>query len=52
MGLAKILIIDDDPDISEAMRVVLENRGYDVDNGRDSDEGMEKIKSNRPDLSF
>ena len=50
MGLAKILIIDDDPDISEAMRVVLENKGYDVDNGRDSTEGMEKIKANRPDL--
>jgi len=50
MGLAKILIIDDDPDISEAMRVVLEHRDYDVDNARDSKEGMEKIKGNRPDL--
>lgn len=50
MGLGKILIIDDDPDISEAMRVVLENRKYEVDNALDSQEGMEKIKGNRPDL--
>ena len=50
MGLAKILIIDDDPDISQAMRVVLETRDYDVDTARDSCEGMEKIKGNRPDL--
>lgn len=50
MGQGKILIIDDDPDITEAMRVVLENRGYDVDNGGDSEEGMAKIKAERPDL--
>lgn len=50
MGLAKILIIDDDPDIKEAMKVVLENRGYEVDNAGDSTEGMERIKASRPDL--
>jgi CheY-like chemotaxis protein len=30
MAQGKILIIDDDPDITEAMTVVLENRGYEV----------------------
>ena len=50
MGQGKILIIDDDPDITEAMTVVLENRGYEVRNARDSVEGMEKLQQARPDL--
>lgn len=50
MAQGKILIVDDDPDITEAMRVVLENRGYTVNNACDSQEGMEKIKADRPDL--
>lgn len=50
MAQSKILIIDDDPDITEAMRVVLENRGYAVNNAEDSQLGMEQIKADRPDL--
>jgi two-component system alkaline phosphatase synthesis response regulator PhoP len=50
MGQIKILIVDDDPDITEAMKVVLENQGYNVDNAKDSSEGLEMIKASRPDL--
>jgi len=50
MAQGKVLIIDDDPDITEAMRVVLENRGYTVNNAEDSQSGMVKVKSDRPDL--
>ena len=50
MALANILIIDDDPDITEAMKVVLENKGYAVDNALDGTEGMAKIKQAKPDL--
>ena len=50
MGQGRILIIDDDPDITEAMSVVLTNRGYDVDSAADGSEGMEKLKANRPDV--
>lgn len=50
MAQGKILIIDDDPDITEAMTVVLENRGYEVRSARDGSEGMDKLKQNRPDL--
>lgn len=50
MAQGKILIIDDDPDITEAMSVVLENRGYEVRNARDSSEGMEQLKQAKPDL--
>ncbi len=45
-----ILILDDDPDITEAMKVVLEGKGYDVCSARDSTEGMEQLKRARPDL--
>ena len=50
MGQGRILIIDDDPDITEAMTVVLENRGYEVQGAQDSAEGMERLKATRPDL--
>lgn len=50
MRQGKVLIIDDDPDITEAMRTVLENRGYEVRNAFDGAEGMERLKEARPDL--
>ena len=50
MGQARILIVDDDPDITEAMKVVLENQGYTVDSAKDGSEGMERIKAAKPDL--
>lgn len=50
MGQGRILIIDDDPDITEAMTVVLENKGYEVRSARDGDEGMERLKEARADL--
>ena len=50
MAQGKILIIDDDPDITEAMSVVLENRGYEVRSARDGSEGMEQLKQSKPDL--
>ncbi len=50
MAQGKILIIDDDPDITEAMTVVLENRGYKVRSARDGSEGMEQMKKSKPDL--
>jgi CheY-like chemotaxis protein len=50
MGQGRILIIDDDPDITEAMTVVLENKGYEVARAQDGTEGMERLKEGRPDL--
>jgi CheY-like chemotaxis protein len=50
MGQGSILIIDDDPDITEAMRVILANRGYDVRSALDGDEGMDRLKEAKPDL--
>ena len=50
MTQGRILIIDDDPDIIEAMTVVLENRGYEVRSAQDGDQGMVRLKEARPDL--
>jgi CheY-like chemotaxis protein len=50
MEQAKILIIDDDPDITEAMKVVLETQNYLVSTAVNGTEGMEQIKNNSPDL--
>ncbi|HEV58905.1 MAG TPA: response regulator [Phycisphaerales bacterium] len=47
---AKILIIDDDPDISEAMTVVLESKNYQVRVARNSKEALDQLQSERPDL--
>ena len=47
---AKILIIDDDVDIVEAEKVLLENSGYEVISAFDGQEGYRKIREQRPDL--
>ena len=48
--MAKILIIDDDPDISESMKVVLESKGYQVISAESGKEGLAKAKKESPDL--
>jgi CheY-like chemotaxis protein len=50
MEEGRILIVDDDPDITEAMTVILENKGYQVSSAGDSSEGMERLQESRPDL--
>jgi DNA-binding response OmpR family regulator len=46
----KILIVDDDPDMVEASRIVLEKDGYSVENAGTFDDGMRKLQETRPDL--
>jgi len=48
--IAKILIIDDDPNFVEATKAILENKSYEVVAAYNKNEGMEKINSERPDL--
>jgi CheY-like chemotaxis protein len=47
---AKILVVDDDPDFVEAMRLTLEPNGYRVLSAANGDEGLAKVKSESPDL--
>jgi DNA-binding response OmpR family regulator len=47
---AKVLIVDDDPDILEAMTMVLESQGYQVVTAGDGVEGLANLKAEKPDL--
>ena len=47
---AKILVVDDDPDIREAISAVLEAHSYQVITACDGEEGLGKLKEERPDL--
>ena len=46
----KILAVDDDPDILEAVSMILESQGYEVVTARDGEEGLAKLKAEMPDL--
>ena len=45
-----ILIIDDDPDILDSMKVILENNGYTTATAMSSKEGIEAVEKTKPDL--
>lgn len=46
----KILIVDDDPDLVEAVTMILESKNYDVAAAYGGMEGLEKAKTEKPDL--
>ena len=48
--MARILIIEDDPDMLMSTRMTLESAKHEVLEARGGREGLEKIKSERPDL--
>ncbi|MHC4260874.1 MAG: response regulator [Planctomycetota bacterium] len=50
MNDTKILIVDDDPDFVKTLAVVLEGAHYVVVTASDREEGLEKVRTDRPDL--
>lgn len=50
MEQKRILIVDDDPDIVLASRLVLESAGYLVDEAENGKACLEKLRENRPNL--
>jgi DNA-binding response OmpR family regulator len=48
--MAKIAIIDDDPDILDASTLILQSKGYDVITATNPDDGYKLIKEQNPDL--
>lgn len=46
----KILLVDDDPDFVEAVRVIVESGGYEVKVAYDGKEGLEAVGEEKPDL--
>jgi CheY-like chemotaxis protein len=50
MANEKILIVDDDPDLVEVIRLTLEVNDYQVFSAASGSEGLEKVKEVHPDL--
>ncbi len=48
--MAKILIVDDDPDVVEAIRIFLEKEGHETASATNRSEGMQAISDFGPDL--
>jgi CheY-like chemotaxis protein len=46
----KILIVDDDKDVFESMKIVLESEGYNVIWATNGKDGLDRCKSEKPDL--
>jgi DNA-binding response OmpR family regulator len=46
----RVLLVDDDIEIIESMRTVLESRGYDVLTARDGNQGLVMVETENPDL--
>ena len=46
----KILVIDDDPDITDSIRAILESNNFQVQTAQDGAEGLECVNSFNPDL--
>ena len=50
MGNAKLLLIDDDVDFRTSIRTLLQSHNYNVVEAASGKQGLEMIKSERPDL--
>ena len=48
--MARILVVDDDPDFVEATRIVLEREGHTIASAADGSEALGKIAEDVPDL--
>ncbi len=48
--MPKVLVVDDDPDILDAVSMILETQGYKVVTAHDGIEGLATLKAEKPDL--
>ncbi len=46
----KVIVIDDEPDIVTFLTLLLEDNGYATVSAKDGQEGIEKVRSEHPDL--
>ena len=49
-GAKRVLLVDDDAEILESMRTVLESRGYEILVARDGNQGLVMAEEEEPDL--
>lgn len=50
MSAGRILVVDDEPQIRRIMRTTLTSAGYEIDDAKTGEEGLEKVRGFRPDL--
>lgn len=50
MEKSKILVVDDDENIVEAIKAILESRHYEVVTALNKEQAMERVKDSEPDL--
>jgi two-component system, OmpR family, KDP operon response regulator KdpE len=50
MSSGRILVVDDDPQIRRVLKVTLSGQGFEVDDARDGDAALEKLREARFDL--
>ena len=50
MSVGRILVVDNDPQIRRVMRVTLIGQGYEVDDAKNGESGLEKLREHRFDL--
>ncbi|MCK5175542.1 MAG: response regulator, partial [Planctomycetes bacterium] len=50
MANEKVLIVDDDPDLTEALQTILQSRDYVVCTASNVEDGMATAKAEVPDL--
>ena len=50
MTNARILVVDDEPQIRRVMRTSLTEQGYIVTDGRSGEEALERLRNDHPDL--
>lgn len=48
--MARILVVDDDPDFVEITRTILESNGYEVASATNADQALKAMRHNLPDL--
>jgi DNA-binding response OmpR family regulator len=47
---SKILVVDDDIDLQQQLKTILVKKGYKVVSAYDGDEGLQKVREEKPDL--
>lgn len=50
LGHKKILVVDDDPDWREYVRMSLDELGYDTVEAASGEQALERLRSDRPDI--
>jgi CheY-like chemotaxis protein len=48
--MAKVLVVDDDPDFVEITKTILENHGYDVNTAANGEQALRSMRADLPDL--